>query len=337
MGDVGKKIMMTALDLKILYGIKKTTTVDEVSRLLDDGAKLELRGESGWSPVVSAVYEGNLGVVRFMCERGAYMDIRFCMSDEGGGNTGLLTLASRGGSLGVVDYLVSKGFDVNDEDENHWTPLMWAASAGRVCVIESLLRYGANIEHKDFFGFTPLMHAAHGGKDAAVHALLNYGADINVRSKSGDKSNAVSLAGSSGYPDTVELLLARGGERSRSDIEKIVGACCSGMDVGEGGIAMLNNLLDEGLVHPNDDLQSLGDGRSLLTMAVVSVNMPVIEILLSRGGDISLPDENGDTPMTLVDSCGESDLVSVMEALFLRQDALLARNRSGSGDSWVGL
>ena len=46
-------------------------------------------------------------------------------------------------------YLLEKGANIEVEDSNGWTPLIFAAKYGHLDVVKYLLERGANIEAKD--------------------------------------------------------------------------------------------------------------------------------------------------------------------------------------------
>ena len=98
--------------------------------------------------------------------------------------------AVRTGDLaGVREFVENRTFPANyvEPGINKRTPLHWAADYGKVDVIEYLLSKGANIEAKDNYGNTPLFAAIYEGHDAAVAALLAKGANKNAIGQNGKK------------------------------------------------------------------------------------------------------------------------------------------------------
>ena len=63
------------------------------------------------------------------------------------------------GHLDLVIHFISKGADVNQEDENGKIPLHGAASGGHIEVMEYLIQQGSDVNKNDCRGWTPL-HAA---------------------------------------------------------------------------------------------------------------------------------------------------------------------------------
>lgn len=143
--------------------------------------------------------EGDLTKVRTEVEGGAAVDIR-----DSGGRTALM-LAAESGRMEVVEYLVSKGADVNAESKLFlWTPLFYAASFNRVEVMEFLIANGANVDARDKWGATPMFPAAGSGHVEAVKLLVENGADTSVENM--DNQTALDYSRRHNQPDVVRLL-----------------------------------------------------------------------------------------------------------------------------------
>jgi hypothetical protein len=104
--------------------------------------------------------------------------------------TPLITLAARAGSLGVLQYLIGAGADVNARSPYNETALMLASffmsdQEGQGASYEQheaaarmLVAAGASLEAaRD--GYTPLSYAAYQGRDRTVRFLLTRGARVD--------------------------------------------------------------------------------------------------------------------------------------------------------------
>ena len=84
-----------------------------------------------------------------------------------------------------VQAAIDMGADVNAQDRNHKTPLMYAAATSKNPeVITTLLKAGADIEARDLrpVGATSLLWAAYANPNPEVtRTLLKAGADIEAR------------------------------------------------------------------------------------------------------------------------------------------------------------
>lgn len=97
-----------------------------------------------------------------------------------------LHLAAESNKVQVIEFLVSKGADVNVRNDGGYTPLHEAAYVGALGAVKILVRLGADMsaragdrepdEGRD--GVTILAHAAIGGNSNVVRFLLKHGAPI---------------------------------------------------------------------------------------------------------------------------------------------------------------
>lgn len=83
----------------------------------------------------------------------------------------------------MVEFLISKGVDVNWADRHGWTPLMYAAHHGDVEMVEILLNAGADVNKASAEGRTALFYAKGQGKERAkiVELLKTKGAVENPK------------------------------------------------------------------------------------------------------------------------------------------------------------
>lgn len=112
--------------------------------------------------------------------------------------------------LQVVEMLVEKGADINDQsDIVGFSALHYAASGGNVEAVEWLLEHGALIESRGRKGSTPLCQAAHNGHAAVVQTLIFRGASMSVQDEFGGIA-AVCDAAFYGHVEVLGVLLANG-------------------------------------------------------------------------------------------------------------------------------
>lgn len=325
-----------------------------VEKLLEKGAKTDwMHGKH--TPLRLAAQRGFFPIVRLLHEQGGVSikdDIRILH----------VTVLGDTCNKTVVDYLVSKGADVNSEDPTLGTPLMSALSKGKDCdAAKWLVELGAKkskkssstplhkavkagdcekakllladggeelLVAKDAHGMVPLMCAAENGNDDLVSLfigkyaatiddgaaagftplflavqndhittaaiLLEAKADVNAVSTSNRGASPIHLAASNGYISLMELLFKHGADPD---------VACQGtgltpmhMAVSEGLTTAVKILLDaKASVHKKD-----GEGRSPLLHAVMGNHPWTAVLLVQRGADPSMGDNDGVTPVDIV-------------------------------------
>lgn len=105
-----------------------------------------------------------------------------------------LLIAIGNGNLELVKKLIELGADLETKDDSEYTPLLLAVSLERINldIVKALLEAGADLEAKEYRGETPLMKMVKGGDLNLMLMLVEQGADIHVTNKEG--LSAVDLA-----------------------------------------------------------------------------------------------------------------------------------------------
>lgn len=87
----------------------------------------------------------------------------------------------------LKNFLESNNFQVDDKDNNGATILMHAAARGTPAsaFVKELVLRGADIQSEDFDNWTALLYATKGGHYEIVQYLLDHGADIEHRDMGG--------------------------------------------------------------------------------------------------------------------------------------------------------
>ena len=125
--------------------------------------------------------------------------------------------AARTGNTEAVELeLLDHDADINVQDRDGMTALLYAASEGHTEIVELLLDRDADIEARNRYGDTALMYAIREGDIEIVKLLLDRDADIEV--KDNDGRTALLLAVMLGENiETVKLLLDRDADIEAKD------------------------------------------------------------------------------------------------------------------------
>ncbi|CAH3039923.1 unnamed protein product [Pocillopora meandrina] len=97
-----------------------------------------------------------------------------------------LVWACKNGDLDQVKDIMEKpGFDVNAEILNGRSGIHFAADYGQSNVIEYLISKGADINRADKYGITPLLASIYESNTDCVKLLLEKGADKTLKAPDG--------------------------------------------------------------------------------------------------------------------------------------------------------
>jgi ankyrin repeat protein len=193
--------------------------IAKVKLLLDHGADVNVRANTGFTPlIIAANSEGSFEVLKLLLERGAAVN-----ESSNGGFTALM--AAAGGDSGeAVALLLRKGANARARNRAGWTALHSAATSGKADRVRALLERGADVNATETSqGRTPLMWAAAVGATDAVKLLLEKGANPNVRGTfGGDTALMRAAARGEGDSGSVKALLACGADPLARDRENLL-------------------------------------------------------------------------------------------------------------------
>lgn len=96
-------------------------------------------------------------------------------------------------NIQITEYLIKKGFDVNEKDNNGFTPLHACAEYNFAELAELLLKNGAIPDTQDSFGNTPLMKATlHWDKNIDfIKIILKYKGNPDKKNNSGSSPRSL--------------------------------------------------------------------------------------------------------------------------------------------------
>lgn len=153
--------------------------------LLDHGANLEAKSESGTSPLLYAAWLSPFpGNIEFLLDRGADLRSKTVLD-----STALHLAAIQNPSPKVTQLLLDSGASLTAKDHEGQTPIHYAAAANRIEIVSLLLNAGADINARDQFGWTPLHTAVFADRDVEfVQELVGLGANVHLRTNDGSTS-----------------------------------------------------------------------------------------------------------------------------------------------------
>ncbi|KAL8945995.1 MAG: hypothetical protein Q9222_007546, partial [Ikaeria aurantiellina] len=251
-----------------------------VSRLLDAGADYNILDGKGQSPLHASTHHDNLGImsvliIKIKQDKGKeavrkYMDIRA----QSSGQTALIHATERG-KLPCVKCLLGEGADYTIAGGAGNNPLHFACRTGNDQIVFQLLETARHsddasrdLEHlidvRNGEGATAMYQAAWEGRVSTVRLLLEYGADYNIQNK--NTTTTLHAAAWNEHKEIVVMLL----EKSSQDPDPSRRAIFLNQRNSIGKTALMDAMTAKG-------------GQP---------NREIIELLLSRGVDVSIPKSN---------------------------------------------
>jgi ankyrin repeat protein len=195
----------------LMVAARHRGNAEVVRLLLKKGARpnvnkgVEVRNDA--SALFFAVMAGDVQTVGALLDAGARLGDR--MKILGQFSTSPLIYTSISGDSAMVDYLIGKGANPNEVDDDQISPLGWATLTNHSDVVQVLLARGAQVNHIDKHGMTPLLYAASidFGDTTVLEKLIAAGADLKAKNKQG--LTALDLAKNYNHSAAASLLASK--------------------------------------------------------------------------------------------------------------------------------
>ncbi|XP_071098478.1 serine/threonine-protein phosphatase 6 regulatory ankyrin repeat subunit A-like [Haliotis cracherodii] len=269
------------------------------------------RGRHGWTAVMGAALCAKNDVFNLLVSKGADLTL----ADDN--NNTVLHLACQGGNISVVEQLMPL-FDINSRGRHGLTGVMGAALCAKKDVFNLLFSKGADLTLTDDYADTILHLACQGGNISVVEQLMPL-FDINSRGRDG--WTAVMEAALYEEKDTLDLLVSKGADLTLTDDNNntVLHMACQG-----GNRSIVEQLL------PLFDINSRGrHGLTGVMGAALCAKKDVFNLLVSKGADLTLADDNNNTVLHLACQGGNMSVVEQLMPLF----DINSRGRHG----WTGV
>ena len=316
---------------------------DIVQLLCERGADVKQATFMGNSALHAAAREGRLQIVKLLCEHGAEVNAKGRPnSDRDSGKTSMEGLSGFLESLHIDTPSSSSRFGRANTELAHLgagsTAIVGAAYGGHTSVVEYLLSRGANMEQSDNSRrHTVLLAAASQGHENTVRFVLNAGASVDASDE--DDMTALHLVAQNGWHSLVELLLAKGASASTtasSGMTPLITA--ASRDNAKGAELLLNAGADieardentlTALIHAcknkcNAAMQVLlehgastktpPDVMTPLHIATSQDNIAGVSLLLGAGANPEAKFKGDYTPLLLAARKGYVDIVQILLA-----------------------
>jgi ankyrin repeat protein len=257
--------------------------------LIECGAKVGTRDESGSAPLDLAAFEGDPATVRVLLAAGAKADER-----HPGTRATPLQRAAAKDNAAVVSVLLVAGADPAAQDRDGRTALEIAAANGAVGAAAVLLDQG----HRPSDSLTRLLRAAVARGDARMVSLLAaHGADPKTQSP-------LATAACKGFVEVVEALLQLGAPVDGKDSTGASPLYNAALN-GHADVAAL--LLRHGAAVNLREAQS---GDTALYAAASLGHLPTAVLLLRHGADPNIANKSGHRPVYAASSNGFPELAA---------------------------
>lgn len=249
--------------------------VEEVRRILREGAEIETRNTLGETALHLACRFNHKDIVLLLLKEGANIEARD--NDEWTPLISALALAYYYPNAEVISKLLEEKADVNAQDNDGDTPLIIAARYGDADMVSSILDFHPDISKVRDGQRTALHEVMLNDRRDEIVTLLVEAPGVDINSKDSGKQTPLYIASEGGYLNAVDILLAQTGvevNASNEDDKTPLHIACE-----RGHLEIVNKLLGKNGV--NVEAKD-NNKQTPLHLACLNGKVDVIRKLLER-------------------------------------------------------
>lgn len=292
---------MAAVDWLILHGAR-------VDAMLT-------RGQA--TPLSIALMHGYFPIAERLLKAGANPNHRLANGDS------LLLASARRKNQAEVELLLKAGAATGDVDQRGSTALAFVAYAGSIRIAEALLKAGADPNRPNNLGELPIYSAIQNGHLDMVKLLLDHGARSDISDN--QQRTLAHFIPFSRSEKIFRLLAAHGVSLDKPDY---LGNTPLHNAIGTGRMEAVNSLLN---MRVPLNIRNPRTGSTPLAIAAEFNRVEAARLLLARGVDVELANNQGVTPLSYAASKGH---VSIAQLLLDHGAKVGASDRYGQMPLW---
>lgn len=248
------------------------------------------QGLERMTPLMYAAAQGDIELAEFL------LDNKGRVLGKDKYKRSALTMAARNGHLRLASILLQQGSEWDHQDSSNNTPLHYAAANGFIELINLLLKHGANVNHQNSWKVTPITIAMLNNHIGTVKRLLEE-KDVDVNGKDDQGRTLLSLAllniEETTCFDFVSYLLDKGANPNLGDTSK-----SAPLHILAAKIPRLDQSNNKSQIEATKELKR-----------VQKVQNDLIDLLLSRGADLSQQNDSEKTPFEIALELGNINVL----------------------------
>ncbi len=229
------------------------------------------------------------------------------------GNTPLL-IATNGGQKEVVEFLITKGANLDSANTYMYTPLHYSILRKHIAIAEILIEAGANPNIPNVWGSTPLHTCAGGNYLKEAEFLIKHKAGVNTKDEIGE--TPLFVAARFRHKEMILLLIKNGAD---VDARDNVGRTALFVAAEGNSSRILELLINQGAAIDVTDKF----GRTPLHGAAIAGYHGIVQMLVRRGADVNARDAKGKTPYFYAATYGHNTLTERLMSLGAQPDVFV--------------
>ncbi|XP_046579346.1 ankyrin repeat domain-containing protein 50-like [Haliotis rubra] len=307
-------------DANVLHLACEAGNVDIVKNILRKQIEtINAIDDDGLSPAMRAAFKGHKEIFYLLISKGATIKENKRFDDN-------LHVACKGGNVDIVKYFLTRySEDINKGGNRGRTPVMYAARRGHREVLHLLESEGADLTKESDDHDNILIFAILSEDPEIVKYIVKHNT-VDINRENDDRMTPVMIAAENGFKEAFHLLVSKGADLTRvnKQRENILHHACRGR-----GMEIVEYILTRNMV---EDINTRTEtGKTPLMIAAEEGNMEVFDLLVKKGANLTLLDEDDNNILHFASERGNIETVQFI----LSQHILSINSRGDNGQTAV--
>jgi len=283
-----------------IFALIRDGNIAEVKDLVKNNPGIVDSTNSGYTPLIFAVYYKNMEIVDFLLKNKANVNYQNPTT-----KIDALIMSLRYKDLSLVKKLVKSGANINALNNNNETALHITLRSNSNDISEYLINAGIDLSLSDNDEKTALVIAIENNNKDIANLILNKGAELPEDKQAINRLLHISL--SNGQTNIAKALLKECTDFNNKDEMKR--SFLHNAVIG-GDFAITKKLVDKGAdINAIDSLN-----KTALHYSVMHSNKKLTKLLIDRDTDINAVDNTGRTAIRIAQDWGNEEIVNYLKS-----------------------
>ena len=294
---VDKKLINDSLEGKTpLIIAVGNSYIDTAKILIENGANINAVDIEGWSALSYAINNGDIEIAKLLLTNKAKIKDELLIAIKSP------IVESR---INMMKLLIDNKANINDTDENGFTPLNITIESGDMELTKFLITNGANVNSLMQDGVSLIGYAIAQNNMDLLQMLIENGANVNNTNGDSWADTPLKTASRLGLDNVVRILLTRNADINAVDMNGNTALHTAALN---SQLSVVKLLLEK---NPNLDIQNKV-GNTALHLAVISGNIDIVGELVLKGANTRIRNNDEKYPKDIARANNSAAIFEVL-------------------------
>ena len=294
---VDKKLINDSLEGKTpLIIAVGNSYIDTAKILIENGANINAVDIEGWSALSYAINNGDIEIAKLLLTNKAKIKDELLIAIKSP------IVESR---INMMKLLIDNKANINDTDENGFTPLNITIESGDMELTKFLITNGANVNSLMQDGVSLIGYAIAQNNMDLLQILIENGANVNYTNGDSWADTPLKTASRLGLDNVVRILLTRNVDINAVDMNGNTALHTAALN---SQLSIVKLLLEK---NPSLDIQNKV-GNTALHLAVISGNIDIVGELVLKGANTRIRNNDGKYPRDIARANNSAAIFEVL-------------------------